>query len=169
MLPRAIRGVCARRSTPVTIAINNRDTRDRGYHMELKDAIGSFLTEFAKFDTHSVGTAIRALSPNPAFATDSEKLLGLDARLTLLERMAFARRVPPRTIQELRPVLMRARKLNERRASVMELLTAHRLDPRMAPTVRDIESCAAEASELQDSLRFVAEKFDHYFSAQQAG
>jgi hypothetical protein len=51
----------------------------------------------------------------------------------------------------------------------MELLTAHRLDPRMAPTVRDIESCAAEASELQDSLRFVAEKFDHYFSAQQSG
>jgi len=169
MLPRAKRAVCAPRPTPVNIRLNNRDTRDRGYHMELKDAIGSFLTEFAKFDTQSVGTAIRALSPNPAFAADSEKLLGLDARLTLIERMAFARRLPPRTIQELRPVLMRARKLNERRASVMELLAARRLDPRMAPTVRDIESCAAEASELQDSLRFVAEKFDHYFSAQQAG
>jgi hypothetical protein len=117
----------------------------------LKAAIGSFFVEFSKFEMQSVGTALRSLSKDVEFVEHAESLLEFDARLKLLERMAFARGVPSAVMQELEGVFDRARKLRELAAS----LTAASL---LMPAVAQVEEYAAEAIDLQTRLGAIAEK-----------
>jgi hypothetical protein len=117
----------------------------------LKAAIGSFFVEFSKFEMQSVGTALRSLSKDVEFAEHAESLLEFDARLKLLERMAFARGVPSAVMQELAGVFDRARKLRELAAN---LTTASLL----MPAVAEVEEYAAEAIDLQTRLGAIAEK-----------
>jgi hypothetical protein len=117
----------------------------------LKAAIGSFFVEFSKFEMQSVGTALLSLSKDVEFVEHAESLLEFDARLKLLERMAFARGVPSAVMQELEGVFDRARKLRELAAN---LTTASLL----MPAVGEVEEYAAEAIALQTRLGAIAEK-----------
>lgn len=157
--------------------------------MQLKDAIGSFLVEFSKFENHSVGMALRALSKDPVFVEHAEQLLDLEARLKLLERLAFARGVPPLLIAELEACLLHARKLLERHDEVRRKMTgtegespntgagsaigfrlsrrqnadfatlAH-LENLWVPAAERVEEYAREAVELQEALRDITRKLE---------
>jgi hypothetical protein len=135
------------------------------------------------------------LSKASVFVEQAERLLGLDARLTLVERMAFARGVSGKLMTELGELLSRTRKLHEQRDEVARALalldsestvppvdqTAPKVKPprkrgadfaRLAelktlwtPSLSQIESHSIEAIELQNGLRALAEKLDHYLAA----
>ena len=83
--------------------------------MQKKAAIGSFFDEFSKFETLSIGTALRSLSQDSLSVDHAEELLDFEARLKLLERMAFARDIPSSLMMELEAVFLRARKLHDLR------------------------------------------------------
>ena len=162
--------------------------------MQLKDAIGSFFVEFSKFETHSVGMALRSLSRDAVFVEHAERLLDLEARLKLLERMAFARGVPAALIAELETCLLRARKLREQRDEVARNLLAAELDKteplpgaankpkplrrrhadfsRLAelenlcvPAIARVREYADEATALQEALRVITQKLERHVPA----
>jgi len=94
--------------------------------MPVDNAIGTFFVEFSKFDIQSVGMALRALSRDSLFVEHAERLLDFDARLKLLERMAFARQVPASVMAELEACMLRARQLHVHREDVARNLTPER-------------------------------------------
>jgi len=94
--------------------------------MPFKDAVGAFFVEFTKFDTQSVGMALRALSRDALFVDHAERLLDFEARLKLLERMAFARQIPTTLLAELEACLLRARQLHTQRDEVARNLSPER-------------------------------------------
>jgi hypothetical protein len=119
--------------------------------------IGAFFVEFSRFEVKSVRTALRALSKDSAFVDKSEKLLNLDARLKLLERLALARAVPATLLRELKDVTARARKLRERRDAVAAYLAAATgLKPDAAPA----SDYAREAIALQETLEALTRRLD---------
>ena len=159
--------------------------------MQLKDAVGSFFVEFSKFETHSVGMALRSLSRDPLFVEHAERLLDLEARLNLLERMAFAREVPAGLMTELEACLLHARKLREYRDEVVRGLTsadrpgswvspAAAAKPRLsrrrnadysrlaelgnlwAPDLGRVREYVEETLELQRTLRAITQKLEHH-------
>jgi hypothetical protein len=143
----------------------------------------------------TVGKALRALSQDAVFVEQAEKLLDLEARFKLLERMAFARALSPSLIAELDALLIRARRLCAERDEVARnsattgadrarpyLASApggpKPLKPRTAayvrlaqmselltPTVAQIESYTDEAIELQRALRDFSEKIEQQVPA----
>jgi hypothetical protein len=121
----------------------------------LKAAIGSFFVEFSKFEMQSVGSALRSLSKDVQFVEHAESMLEFDARLKLLQRMAFARGVPSAVMEELEGVLERARKLREHRG---EVAAGPRTATLWMPAVAQVEEYAAEAIDLQTRLGAIAEK-----------
>lgn len=162
--------------------------------MQLKTTIGSFFAEFSKFEIHAVGMALRALSKDAVFVEQAEKLLDLEARLKLLERMAFVRAVSPHLIAELDALLVRARKLGAERDDVargsamsvaehVKLVSPAPAAPKslkargadyarlaqmsdlVTPTVAQIQAYTDEALELQHQLRVIAEKIDQQILA----
>lgn len=162
--------------------------------MQLKDAIGSFFVEFSKFETHSVGMALRSLSRDAVFVEHAEKLLDLEARLKLLERMAFARDVPAGLIAELEACLLRARKLRDQRDEVARNLVAAESDntkplpgaankPRSSrrrnadfsrlaelehlwvPAIARVQEYADDATGLQETLRVITQKLERHVPA----
>jgi hypothetical protein len=155
--------------------------------MEIKGAIGAFFAEFSKIEMNVVGLALRALSKDPMFVGHAEKLLGLEARLTLLERMAFAHGIPGVLMTELAGLLSRTRKLRDQRDDVarpLALLEADRQPPKSlrqrsadfaqlaeiptlwTPSLSQIEAHSIEASELQRGLRALADKLERHLSQQ---
>lgn len=158
--------------------------------MQNKATIGSFFVEFSKFEIHSVGMALRSLSKDQVFVEQAEKLLDLEARLKLLERMAFVRAVSPSLVAELDGLLIRARKLCAERDEVARNSTTAGADhakpyatpvpagpkplktrvadyARLAqmselvtPTVAQIQAYTDEAIELQHNLRALSQKID---------
>ncbi len=156
--------------------------------MQLKATIGAFFVEFSKFEISSVGKALRALSKDDLFVEQAEKLLDLEARLKLLERMAFARGVAPGLIAELDAALARARRLCTERDEVARIsasgggdhvkvfspLTGPKpvksrsadfarlaqMSDLMTPTAAQIQAYADDAIELQHILRTLSEKID---------
>lgn len=165
----------------------------RGFiEVQLKDAIGSFFVEFSKFEMHSVGMALRSLSRDAVFVEHAEKLLDLEARLKLLERMAFARGVPASLVTELEACLLRARKLREQRDEVARSLISvdsgnaakpspgavSKLRPsrrrnadfsRLAelenlwvPTIAQVQEYTDEATALQETLRVITQKLERH-------
>ena len=89
-----------------------------------KAAIGAFFSAFETVETVSLGIALRSLSPDPQSVDDASGMLDFDARLKLLERMAFACGVPDALMAELEELLLRARKLYELRDEVARTLDA---------------------------------------------
>ena len=164
--------------------------KPRGFtQMQLKDAIGSFLVEFSKFEIQSVGMALRALSKDPVFVEHAEQLLDLEARLKLLERLAFARGVPAHLIAELEACLLHARKLLEHHDDVRRKMTVAdmggarkgpvsaakfrmsrrqnadfstlaKLENLWVPAAEQIQEYTREAVELQETLRDITERLD---------
>jgi hypothetical protein len=157
--------------------------------MQLKDAIGSFLVEFSKFEIQSVGMALRALSKDPVFVEHAEQLLDLEGRLKLLERLAFARGVPPQLIAELEACLLHARKLLEHHDEVRRKMsmadmggakkgpgaaakfrmsrrqnadfsTLAKLENLWVPAAEQIEEYTREAVDLQETLRDITARLD---------
>jgi hypothetical protein len=92
--------------------------------VQINEAIGSFFVEFSKLETRSVGMALRSLSRDALFVEHAEQLLDLDARLKLLERMAFVRGVPAALMAELEGCLLLARGLSEHREEVARNLAS---------------------------------------------
>jgi hypothetical protein len=159
--------------------------------MQLKDAVGSFFVEFSKFETHSVGMALRSMSRDPVFVEHAEQLLDLEARLRLLERLAFARDVPAGLIAELEACLLRARKLREHRDEVARnFLTAEsngskpavgapnktrpqrrrnadysrlaELEHLWVPPTTRVQEYTDDATDLQETLRVITYKLERY-------
>lgn len=79
--------------------------------MPLQAALGSFLAEFDRFETQGVRSALRSLTQDTRFAEQSEQLLDLGARLTLLERLAAARALPSGPDAALHDLLSSAHRL----------------------------------------------------------
>jgi hypothetical protein len=164
--------------------------------MQDKAAIGSFFEEFTKFETLSVGAALRSLSKDPASVAEAEDLLDFDARLKLLERMAFSRGVPPALMMDLEALLMRARKLHESRDEVARNLAAAKTEVSAAPIgtarprkpikarkanyaklaqlantvppVSQVEDYATEAVDLQKALHAISARLDQHLQASDA-
>jgi hypothetical protein len=158
--------------------------------MQLKPSIGAFFVEFSKFEVLSVGMALRSLSKDAVFVEQAEKLLDLEARLKLLERMAFARALSPSLIAELDALLIRARRLCAERDEVARISATADAnhakpypvptpgDPKppkarsadharlahmselLTPTTAQIQAYTDEAVELQQALRAFSEKID---------
>ena len=120
-------------------------------------AIGSFFAEFSRFEAQSLRQALSSLSKDSVFVDRAETLLELEARLTLLQRMAAVRGVPPSVMQELNTVLKRARKLGAQREAVAARLRAP-ASP-LSPIAK-LEDLAAEAVELQAALGAITQQFE---------
>jgi hypothetical protein len=163
--------------------------------MQLKAGIGAFFVEFSKFEVLSVGMALRSLSKDAVFVEQAEKLLDLEARFQLLERMAFASAVSPSLIAELDALLIRARRLCAERDEVARNSATGGVDhvkpypvptpgsPKpskarsadyarlaqmselLTPTVAQIQAYTDEAVELQQALRAFSEKIDRQVPA----
>jgi hypothetical protein len=166
--------------------------------MQLKTAVGSFFIEFSKFEMQSIGMALRSLSKDSVFVEQAEKLLDLEARFKLLERMAFARDIPPGVVAELSAQLSRARTLREQRDEVARNLAAideHDVKPylggvgsrakpaprrsadyaRLAelqhlwmPDIGQIQKYTIESIELQEALRAITEVIDQHLAVTSA-
>jgi hypothetical protein len=135
--------------------------------------------------------ALRSLSRDAVFVEHAEKLLDLEARLKLLERMAFARGVPAALITELEACLLRARKLREQRDEVARSLISvdsgkakplpgaiNKLRPsrrrnadfsRLAelenlwvPAIAQVQEYTDEATALQETLRVITQKLERH-------
>jgi hypothetical protein len=163
--------------------------------MQLKAGIGAFFVEFSKFEVLSVGMALRSLSKDAVFVEQAEKLLDLEARFKLLERMAFARAVSPSLVAELDALLIRARRLCAERDEVARNSATGGVDhvkpypvptpgsPKplkarsadyarlaqmselLTPTLGQIQGYTDEAVELQRALRAFSEKIDQHLPA----
>jgi hypothetical protein len=119
--------------------------------------IGAFFVEFSRFEVESVATALRALSKDSAFVDESERLLNLDARLKLLERLALARAVPAAPLRELKDVTARARRLREQRDAVAANLAAATA---LKPAAGRASEYAGEAIALQEKLEALTRRLD---------
>jgi hypothetical protein len=151
----------------------------------LMEAMNEFIAEFAAFETHFVGLLLRSLSNDELFAEQTEALLDLEARLQLLKRMAFVRRLDTSMIAQLDDVQRRAGKLRIRRDELRRLLPIfadaagkkanreHRewddgesmllstaeLDPMGLPTLQEVSECHSGTLNLEATLRSIAERF----------
>ncbi len=155
----------------------------------LTAAIDSFFQEFSKFEMPVMGTALRSLSKDAMFVEQAEKLLDLEARLTLLLRLSAARAVPSALAERLERIVSRARVLRAQRDTIAHHLRATRNEQRkpksaappqirvtrnrkstyvrlaeshevLLPTVAQIQAYADEAVELQDALSRIARTLD---------
>jgi hypothetical protein len=156
--------------------------------VQLKDAVSAFFVEFSKFSNLAVSLALRSLSKDPVFVEHAEQLLDLEARLKLIERMAFARNVPATLIAELEACLVRARILLDQHDEVertfrtadgngggslrspattrrprrrnAELARLVELENVGMPALERVHEYTQEAVQLQAALRAVTEKFE---------
>lgn len=125
--------------------------------MPLDAAIGSFFVEFSKFDMTVLSGALRSISKDDALVERADERMNLDARLTLLRRMAFARALPSPVMKDLEAVLSRARRLRKHRDAVAANLTASTV--RIPQEVR-LEEYTAEAVALQRDLKAVTQSIE---------
>ncbi len=160
--------------------------------MQIKDAIGAFFVEFSRFETQAVGMALRSLSKDSVFVEHAEQLLDLEARLKLLERMAFARGVSAGLIAELEACLLRARKLREQRDEVSRTLLTVDLEGSKSPPVAAakpvrrrnsdfsrlaelqglwvpaltrVQEYTSEATDLRESLNHITDRLERHLAA----
>lgn len=154
--------------------------------LDLKTAIELFVAEFSVFEKHFVGVALRSLSSDLSFVGHAERLLDLEARLTLLKRMAIVRRVDAELIVQLEDVQLRAAHLREKRdelSQVLDLLAADKRASRLGhisrrqddddtaggivprprrawvPTLGEIDECIRVTNRLQTELGSLAARF----------
>ena len=144
--------------------------------MPLKAALGSFLAEFHRFETEGVRNALQSLSRDAQFAERAEELLGLEARLTLVERLASARVMASELSASLLDLLSRARRLLDVREEIVQVspilpagdpgttplivrrrsrsTPGHPDEPEelWVPAARELQAFASETMELNASL-----------------
>ena len=160
--------------------------------MELKAAVGDFLAEFSNLENAVAGGALQALSRDAAFVERAQMLLGLDARLTLLLRLAAARAVSAPLMAELTDVVARARQLGQQRDKLARRLLSADDDrgksgqsaargtrkPRSADYARladmddlwvlsisEVTAYTEEALELQVTLSAISGKIDRHLAS----
>jgi hypothetical protein len=148
-------------------------------------SITSFITEFSAFENHSVGSALRSLSKNDAFAARAEKLLDLDARLKLVKRMAFVRNLDASACAQIEHINVQAAQLAAKRDELIhtsrvaaELGKRDALQPlsdvpvgqsrierevlknAWRPTLAEIDQCLNETKQIQGSLTAIIESVE---------
>ncbi len=161
--------------------------------MQLKAAIDDFFREFSSFELSAMGTALRSLSQDAEYVVQSEKLLDLEARLTLLLRLSAARSIPPALAAGLEGIVSRARILRSQRDEIAQHLTAGGAQRKsnaaappqirvtrnrkaayarlaqaheaLLPSIPQIQAYAAEAVELQTALTEIARTVDELTTA----
>jgi hypothetical protein len=116
--------------------------------VQLKAAIDNFFLEFSKFEISAIGTTLRALSQDAAYVEQTEKLLDLEARLTLLLRLSAARGVPSSLSDALEAIVSRARILRAQRDEIAQHVMAagkslNKPDRAAAPPIRVTCCCRA--------------------------
>jgi hypothetical protein len=144
----------------------------------LMQGMNEFIAEFAAFETHFVGLLLRSLSNDELFAEQTEGLLDLEARLKLLKRMAFVRRLDTSMIAQLDDVQWRAGKLRIRRDQLRRMLpvfeeatskldkgepmalSTTELEPMELPTLQEVNECRSGTLNLEATLRSIAERFN---------
>ena len=144
----------------------------------LMEGMNEFIAEFAAFETHFVGLLLRSLSNDELFAEQTEALLDLEARLKLLKRMAFVRRLDTSMIAQLDDVQRRAGKLRVRRDQLRRMLpvfeeatskldegesmalSTSELEPMELPTLQEVNECRSGTLNLEATLRSIAERFN---------
>jgi hypothetical protein len=152
----------------------------------LMEGMNEFIAEFAAFETHFVGLLLRSLSNDELFAKQTEGLLDLEARLKLLKRMAFVRRLDTSVIAQLDDVQRRAGKLRIRRDELRHLLpvfakaagkkphaedreldegesmalSTAEVEPEDLPTLQEVKECRSGTLNLEATLRSIAERFN---------
>jgi hypothetical protein len=150
--------------------------------LDLIAATEHFVREFAVFEKHFVGLALRSLSNDASFVEHVELLLGLEGRLTLLKRMAIVQQMDPDLIAQLEDIQLRARSLLEKRDELAQALNLVAADKRgsllphppledapernfaiarrpqrvWVPTMGEIDECRKGTNRLQSSLGSIA-------------
>jgi hypothetical protein len=153
--------------------------------LDTQGSITSFLAEFSIFESLSVRSALRSLSKNDAFALKAEHLLALDARLTLVKRMAFVRNLDPVDCDEIARIEERTKQLVARRDELFHVShSAAGPDGRRPmvssqnatseqsrreretvrtlwkPTIAEIDRCRSEISDIQSSLTAIVDRLE---------
>lgn len=101
--------------------MNEADRRQRivqAQFDELRLVVGTFLTEFAAFESYYLGCALRTLSHDATLVNFLEDLMDLEKRLRLLKRLAEAQRLPAKLMSEVNAVRNAAKNLLEHRNEV---------------------------------------------------
>ena len=147
--------------------------------MSLGDAIYQFFQEFNRFETQSVGMAFRSLSSDQALIDRAQSHLPLNARLTLLRRLAMARDPNAGAVSQLDAVIKASEHLVKKkdelsRNAVAEYVGASRKALAhnelqagkvpaplrvWVPTSMEIEDCNVEMNKLQLTLHAVSQHF----------
>jgi hypothetical protein len=98
--------------------LKDRERKVQAAHDELSSVVGTFLTEFAMFESTYLSSALRTLSHDPTLVDFLEDLMDLEKRLRLLKRLAEAQRLPAELMSEVKAVRTAAIKLLENRNEV---------------------------------------------------
>jgi hypothetical protein len=85
---------------------------------ELRLVVGTFLTEFAAFESMYLSAALRALSHDATLADYLQDLMDLEKRLRLLKCLAEAQRLPAELMKGVIAVRNKAEKLLKHRNAV---------------------------------------------------
>jgi hypothetical protein len=99
--------------------------------MPLDAALGTFMAELNRFEEEGLRSALQSLSRDATFAERTEQLLGIEARLTLVERLAAGRVLASEFTASLLALLSRARRLLGVRDAIAQVppdLAANGLD-----------------------------------------
>jgi hypothetical protein len=153
--------------------------------LDTNGSINSFLAEFSTFENHSVRSALRSLSKNDAFALKAEHLLDIDARLTLVKRMAFVRNLDPVDCDEIARIEERTRQLVAKRDELVHIShSAAGSDDRGSiapsqnarsglsrreretlrtvwkPTIAEIDECRNEISDIGSALTTIVDRLE---------
>ena len=152
---------------------------------DLKVAIELFLAELSAFETRFLGMVLQSLSNDSSFVGQTQALLDVGSRLTLLRRMAHVRNLNPYIIAQLDAIDLRARRLLGKRDEFRRILSRMATDDGKSasafadcpqeerrsgwaaaqlsvrfPTEMEIDEYRNEATELQATVRAIAEQVD---------
>src|SRR5665213_3711405 len=82
---------------------------------EFRFAVGTFLTEFAAFESMYVETVLSALIPDQELVDCLGELMEIDKRMLLVQRLADFRKLPEQLVDEIRSARKAAKPVVESR------------------------------------------------------
>ena len=128
--------------------------------MDVNTTIDRFVIEFSAFENQGLRSALRSLTDDPSLVDRAEAQLNIQARLTLLKRVAYVRRVDIRLAGRLEHIAHRAPRLAETR----DLLSGDASPVRSGqsnvsgvPTIAQLDSYRREVDEYQSLLQLLVQ------------